>query len=52
MYTSKILLLVFIGISIWLSLINAGRLISKESVPAINIIIQTIGIVGVIAYYL
>lgn len=52
MYQSKILLLIFIFVAVWTSLVNIGRTIANDDISGMNILLQTIGIVGVIAYYL
>ena len=52
MYTSKIVLLIFIFLAVWWSLVNFGRIVGGDRVPGGNFILQAIGIVGVIAYFL
>ena len=52
MYTSKIVLLVFIFIAVWFGLINVARLIAHNNLHWFNLFSNAIGIVGVIAYFL
>lgn len=52
MYTSKIVLLVFIFLAVWWSIVNFCKMICGNNIPNGNFILQTIGIVGIIAYFL
>lgn len=52
MYTSKIVLLIFIFLAVWQSIINFGNLIYHNNISTENIIVQAIGIVGIVAYLL
>ena len=52
MYTSKIVLLIFILLAVWWSLVNFCKLAGGDDIPKGNFILQTIGIVGIVAYFL
>ncbi len=52
MYSSKILLLVFIFLTVFFGIVNTGRFFHKESVPPMNFVLFTIGVVGIIAYFI
>jgi hypothetical protein len=52
MYTSKIVLIIFITLTVWWSIVNLGRLVRNNDIPTGNVILQTIGIVGIVAYFL
>ena len=52
MYTSKIVLLIFIFITVWWSLVNFCKMIGGDDIPKGNFILQTIGIVVIVAYFL
>jgi hypothetical protein len=52
MYTSKIVLLIFIFLTVWWSLINFCKLVSHDNISTMNFILQTIGIVGIVAYFM
>ena len=47
----EILKIGFLFIAVWLTSVNTIRLIGKNSIPAINIFIQAIGITGTIYLY-
>lgn len=38
--------IVFLFLAVWWSSVNVGRVIYKQKVPAINVFIMAIGIVG------
>lgn len=40
--------IIFLFIGVWFTLINVAKFTSRQSISAINFIIQTIGIVGFI----
>ena len=52
MYTSKILLLVFIFIALWWGSVNLVKTIHGDKIPWGNFVLSTIGIVGIIAYFI
>ena len=52
MYTSKIVLLVFIFLAVWMTIVNTSNFIYKNGISISNIIAQAIGIVGIVAYFL
>ena len=52
MYTSKIVLLVFIFLAVWMTIVNTGNFIYKNDISTSNTIAQAIGIVGIVAYFL
>ena len=52
MYSSKILLLVFISFTVFFGLVNTGRFFRKGSIPSMNFVFFTIGVVGIIAYFI
>ena len=52
MYTSKLLFLGFIFLAVWFTAINIVKFFRNDEIPASNFILMTIGIVGVLAYYL
>ena len=52
MYSSKILLLVFIIFTVFWGTVNTSRIIYKASIPTMNFVFFTIGVVGVIAYFI
>lgn len=47
----EMLKLVFLFIAVWFTLINTGRLISKQVISVNNIFIQAVGITGTIYLY-
>jgi hypothetical protein len=51
MYTSKILLLIFIFLTVWQGMNISFRLIRNLRIAQLQLVIFTIGIVGIIAYY-
>ena len=52
MYSSKILLLVFIIFTVFWGTVNTSRLLYKQSIPPMNFVFFTIGVVGIIAYFI
>lgn len=52
MYSSKILLLVFIFLTVFFGFVNTGRFFRKDSVSFMNFVMLTIGVVGIIAYFI
>lgn len=52
MYTSKIVLIIFIFLTVWWSIVNFVKLVRNNNIPIGNVILQTIGIVGIVAYFL
>lgn len=52
MYQSKILLLVFIFLTVWMGSINFVKFVRKSAIPPWNFILFASGIVGIIAYFL
>lgn len=52
MYTSKIVLLIFLFLAVWWSIVNFCKLVRGNGIPKWNFILQTIGIVGIVAYFL
>jgi hypothetical protein len=52
MYTSKIVLLIFIFLTVLFSLVNFCKMIMRDGIPYGNFILQTIGIVGIVVYFL
>ena len=48
----KIIFIAFMFMSIEYTLVNVGRLIVRENIPPLNIIIQAIGLTGIITYFL
>lgn len=52
MYESKIILLIFIFLTVWWSLVNIGKLTLRDEVPWGNLLLNAIGVTGVIAYFL
>lgn len=51
MYTSKILLLIFIFLTVWQGINISFRFIRNLYIAQLQLVIFTIGIVGIIAYY-
>lgn len=47
----EILKISFLFIAVWFTIVNATRLIYKQSIPLINMLIQAIGITGTIYLY-
>lgn len=52
MYSSKIILLAFIFLAIWMGFVNLIKVMYKNDIPWLNNILLAIGIVGVIAYFI
>ena len=52
MYTSKLLLMVFIFLTIMFSSVNIGKLIYRDKIPSGNMILNAVGIAGIIAYFI
>lgn len=52
MYTSKLLLLCFIFLATLFSIVNIGKVICRDYVSPHNTILNAIGIVGIIAYFI
>ena len=52
MYQSKIIMIIFIFITVWTSLIYIGKVIAHDDISGGSILLQAIGIVGIIAYFL
>ncbi len=52
MYSSKILLLIFIFLAVYWTFVNILKAIYKESIPWGNIILMVVGIVGIVAYFI
>ena len=48
MVNEAILKIIFLFLAVFWTLVNFGRLYYKVSIPALNFVIQTIGIVGFI----
>lgn len=49
---SKMLLVVFIFITVWMGAINVTKIIYRNSIPWGNLIIMALGITGIIAYFI
>jgi len=43
-----ILKIIFLFLGVWMTIVNTGRLFQKDSVPAVSLFIQAVGIVGFI----
>jgi hypothetical protein len=52
MYSSKIVLLAFIFLAIWMGFINLFKVMYKNDITWLNNILLAVGIVGVIAYFI
>ena len=46
-----ILLVVFLALGVWSTLVNTAKLIGRNSIPALNFVIQAVGIVGFLVIF-
>ena len=44
----NILKIIFLFIAVWMTLVNTGNIWYKHGVPTLNLLLQTVGIVGFI----
>ena len=49
---SKMLLIVFIFITVWMGTVNVIKAIYRDKIPYGNFIIMALGITGIIAYFI
>lgn len=52
MYTSKLVLLIFVFLAVWMGFINIVKAVRGESIAWGNFVLSAIGITGIVAYFI